>query len=55
MNEEQKNAAQRLGNPTLVVAGPGTGKTTTLIGRYQFLIKKYPSFQDLVLYLFPKS
>ena len=40
MNDEQKNAAQRLGNPTLVVAGPGTGKTTTLVGRYQFLIEK---------------
>ena len=28
MNQEQKNAAEHLGSPLLVLAGPGTGKTT---------------------------
>lgn len=38
MNTEQKTAAEYLGGPLLVLAGPGTGKTTTLVGRYKFLL-----------------
>ena len=30
MNAEQKLAAEYEGGPLLVIAGPGTGKTTTL-------------------------
>ena len=40
MNNEQKLAAEHKGGPLLVIAGPGTGKTTTLIGRYQYLLDK---------------
>ena len=40
MNNEQKLAAEYEGGPLLVIAGPGTGKTTTLIGRYQYLLDK---------------
>ena len=32
MNNEQKLAAEHEGGPLLVIAGPGTGKTTTLVG-----------------------
>jgi len=38
MNPEQRIAAQHLEGPLLVLAGPGTGKTTTLVGRYEFLL-----------------
>jgi DNA helicase-2/ATP-dependent DNA helicase PcrA len=40
MNTEQKLAAEYEGGPLLVIAGPGTGKTTTLVGRYQYLLKQ---------------
>jgi len=40
MNVEQKLAAEYEGGPLLVIAGPGTGKTTTLVGRYQYLLSK---------------
>ena len=40
MNTEQKLAAEYEGGPLLVIAGPGTGKTTTLVGRYQHLLNK---------------
>ena len=40
MNLDQKNAAENIGSPTLVIAGPGTGKTTTLIERYKYLLSK---------------
>ena len=38
MNNEQKLAAEHEGGPLLVIAGPGTGKTTTLVGRYKYLL-----------------
>ena len=38
MNTEQQIAAEHDGGPLLVIAGPGTGKTTTLVGRYQHLL-----------------
>ena len=40
LNDEQKTAAQYDGDRLLVLAGPGTGKTTALIGRYLHLLNK---------------
>ena len=40
LNPEQKDAAEHLGGPLLVRAGPGTGKTQTLVGRLGFLKKQ---------------
>ena len=40
MSLEQKIAAEFTGGHLLVVAGPGTGKTKTLVGRYAFLKSK---------------
>ena len=39
LNPEQLRAAQQDAQNVLVLAGPGTGKTTALIGRYTHLIK----------------
>ena len=36
--EDQDLAAQHLGTPFLLEAGPGTGKTQTLVGRIEFLL-----------------
>jgi len=40
LNDEQRAAAEATGKHTLVLAGAGTGKTTTLVGRYAFLLNQ---------------
>lgn len=40
MNENQKKAVvKELDRPVLVIAGPGTGKTTTIVNKINFLIR----------------
>ena len=39
LNKEQTIASEINHERVLVLAGPGTGKTTTLISRYKYLIK----------------
>lgn len=39
-NEEQSAALHHFNGPALVIAGPGSGKTTTLTGRIAFLIQE---------------
>ncbi|RWK51053.1 ATP-dependent helicase [Mesorhizobium sp.] len=40
LNEKQKEAAEHWGEPYLLEAGPGTGKTQTLVGRVAWLLAK---------------
>ena len=40
LDDSQKAAAEHEGSPLLVAAGPGTGKTRTLIARVEFLLRK---------------
>ena len=40
LNPEQADAAKHLRGPLLLRAGPGTGKTQTLVGRLEFLKKQ---------------
>ncbi|MBN2374354.1 UvrD-helicase domain-containing protein [bacterium] len=40
INEEQLKAVQSPSGPVLVIAGPGTGKTRTLVYRIAYLLKK---------------
>jgi Zn-dependent peptidase ImmA (M78 family) len=51
LNKEQKLASEHWGSPYLLEAGPGTGKTQTLVGRVEWLleVKKVPPEQILVL------
>ena len=37
-NEEQKQAIQTVDGSVLIIAGPGTGKTFTLVKRISYLI-----------------
>lgn len=37
-NDEQKKAIQHIDGPALIIAGPGTGKTFTLVKRVVYLI-----------------
>lgn len=40
LDPSQKVAAEHQGSPLLVEAGPGTGKTRTLVGRIEFLLSQ---------------
>jgi DNA helicase II / ATP-dependent DNA helicase PcrA len=40
LNEAQHNAVNTTEGPLLIIAGPGSGKTHTLIGRIYYLIKE---------------
>lgn len=50
-NDEQVKAARHLGGPALVDAGPGTGKTATVIRRLEFAIEELEAAPDQVLVL----
>ena len=39
LNDEQRAASEINSQNTLILAGPGTGKTTALVGRYQYLLR----------------
>ena len=55
MNPEQRIAAQHLEGPLLVLAGPGTGKTTTLVGRYEFLLSQNINPKQIICCTFSKK
>ena len=40
LNKEQLLASEIKDDRVLVLAGPGTGKTTTLVSRYKYLINE---------------
>jgi len=48
-NAEQKKAVEQESGPTLITAGPGTGKTHTLAGRIAHLIEKKGVSPDRIL------
>ncbi|WP_028133520.1 ATP-dependent helicase [Bradyrhizobium japonicum] len=50
LDDSQREAAHHEGSPLLIEAGPGTGKTRTLIARLEFLVgKKHPPASILAL------
>ncbi len=51
VNEQQLKAATHIGSPALVTAGPGTGKTATLIRRIEFLLEDQAARPDQMLVL----
>ena len=51
LNKNQKKAVEHIKGPALIVAGAGTGKTTVLIERLNFLFKKGLANPDEVLLL----
>ncbi len=48
-NQEQKKAIEHKDGPLLIVAGAGTGKTTVLVGRLNYLIEKKLAKADEIL------
>lgn len=51
VNEEQKEAVRYVNGPLLVVAGAGTGKTSVLVEKIKYLIKKRLSKPEQILTL----
>ena len=49
--DEDQLAAARSATPALVIAGPGTGKTSTLVGRVAYLVRDMGVAADSVLAL----
>ncbi|MDZ7758823.1 MAG: UvrD-helicase domain-containing protein [Desulfovermiculus sp.] len=55
LNPEQWQAVQSGPHPILVIAGPGTGKTKTLIGRVQHLIHQGQDPADILVVTFTRD
>lgn len=55
LNAEQNDAARHANGHALVLAGPGTGKTTTLVGRYQHLIENGVSAKTILCCTFSRK
>lgn len=51
LNERQRQAAETAQGPVLVVAGPGTGKTKTLVAHVVYLIQQLQGSPDRLLVL----
>lgn len=55
LNKEQQLAAQHKDGPCLVLAGPGTGKTHTMIARTHYLIKDGVKPDKVIVMTFTKK
>ncbi|OWZ90582.1 hypothetical protein B9J07_27500 [Sinorhizobium sp. LM21] len=52
LNEEQRAAAHHSGSPYLLEAGPGTGKTQTLVGRINWLLEQGADPREILVLTF---
>ena len=55
LNAEQKAAAEVTSRHALILAGPGTGKTTALVGRYAELLKRDVSPSSILCCTFARK
>ena len=55
LNKEQTIASEINHERVLVLAGPGTGKTTTLISRYKYLIKNCIKPEEIICCTFSRK
>src|SRR5215211_8610725 len=54
LNEEQRMAATHAGGPLLILAGAGTGKTTTLCARVAWLVSEGVPAERILLLTFTR-
>ena len=55
LNKEQLQASEIKDDRVLVLAGPGTGKTTTLVSRYKYLINQGIKPEEIICCTFSKK
>ena len=48
-NESQNRAIAHLSGPMMVLAGPGSGKTSVIVDRTEYLIKHYGIAESSIL------
>ena len=48
-------AAEHSNGPALILAGPGTGKTTTLVGRFLYLLKQGVKPEEIICCTFARK
>src|SRR3954454_17508578 len=54
LNDEQRAAATHAGGPLLILAGAGTGKTTTLCARLAWLVAEGAASERILLLTFTR-
>src|SRR5512137_2089643 len=55
LNDQQRKAAQAPDGPVAVIAGPGTGKTKTLVERIQYLVSNNVAAERILALTFTKK
>ena len=55
LNKEQLKASEIKDDRVLVLAGPGTGKTTTLVSRYKYLINEGIKPEEIICCTFSRK
>ena len=55
LNDEQREAAMDIYGPSMVIAGPGAGKTFTLVVRTANMIKSGIPADKIILFTFTKK
>ena len=55
LNDSQKKIATTLDGMIVVDAGPGTGKTSTIMERYINLLNAHPDPKDIILLTFTRN
>ena len=55
LNDEQKMATESTSMNTIVIAGAGTGKTSTIIGRVNYLLEHDVNPESILILSFTKK
>lgn len=55
LNEEQRSAAMHIDGPLLIIAGAGSGKTTTLINRVAYMVDRGIDPESILLLTFTNA
>ena len=48
-NEQQQKCIETVNGPVVALAGPGTGKTTTLVGRIKYMVDELGILPERIL------
>ena len=55
LNEQQRNAVMDIYGPVMIIAGPGSGKTTCLVARTIYMLKNGINPENILLFTFTKK
>ena len=55
LNEEQRNAVMDIYGPVMIIAGPGSGKTTCLVARTVYMLNNGINPENILLFTFTRK